>query len=262
VHAFDLGRACSLAVLLAAACGGKGSTSAGSTGGEAGQPGQAGASAQGGSAGSAGSAASSGAAGLEHDPAADALPCVNHPRRPPCEVIDDRPVPGPRPICPEAEPVVGETCAEPGLVCGYGDAATPTCRHYYECTETGWRLDPRINEDRYACEEQPEEFCPAEPPPLGLACTPTGAWAPCVYEDAMCSCMIGDHWASGSERWLCYGPPRDADCPKSLPNIGEGCATQGVQCSYLEGCDFPPYSTVFCRNGAWEEGERSTPCLL
>jgi hypothetical protein len=94
-----------------------------------------------------------------------------------------------------------------------------------------------------------------------LACTPTLAWAPCVYEDAMCSCMNGVHWASGSDRWLCYGPPRDADCPKSLPNIGEGCATQGVQCSYLEGCDVPPYSTVFCRNGAWEEGERGTPCL-
>jgi len=78
----------------------------------------------------------------------------------------------------------------------------------------------------------------------------------------MCGCVSGNHWATGNDEWLCYGPPGDPSCPGALPNIGEGCSTQGVQCSYLEDCEFPPYSTVLCRAGAWQEGDRGTPCVL
>jgi len=148
-------------------------------------------------------------------------------------------------------------------VCSYGDAVTPTCRKYYECADKLWRLDPGIDSERYPCDEPPAGYCPAAPPEHDTKCTPIAGRAPCVYADVTCGCVNGQHWAAGGlDQWLCYGPPADPRCPKSLPNIGEGCATQGVQCSYIEACELPPYSSAFCREGAWEEGERSTPCAL
>jgi len=252
----------SLAALLVAACGGKGSANPGPTSGQGGESGQAGASVQAGASGLAGSATgSSGTAGNEANDAAG-LPCVNDPleRLGPCQVVGERPVPGPRPICPESEPSVAEACTDPGIVCGYGDSVTPTCRTYYECAGTTWRLDPRG--ERYPCDEPPPGFCPPDPPPHNTSCTPVPGRAPCVYAGVTCGCVSGMHWATFGEQWLCYGPPSDPTCPETLPNIGEGCATQGVQCSYIEDCDLPPYSTVFCRNGAWEEGERTIPCNL
>ena len=250
------------------ACGGKGSSvpdAAGAGGDATGSSGssaaQGGSSQQGGEprGGSSGTSAMSGASGDDTDPPGD-QPCLEDPRVPPCEMIEDRPLPGPRPICPEAEPMVGDPCSEPSLLCSYGDSPTPTCRSHYECTPTGWILDPRMSS--YPCNEPAPGYCPAEPPPPGTECTPISHLAPCVYADVSCSCLSRFHWATqGVDSWLCFGPPRDAQCPRLLPNIGEGCSTPGVQCSYLEDCDFPPNSTVFCHSGAWEEGYRPPPCL-
>jgi hypothetical protein len=159
--------------------------------------------------------------------------------------------------------MLGDPCTNRDLVCGYGDSATPSCRSYYRCVNDAWTRDPEIHQARYPCDEPPADYCPAAPPPPGTSCTPVPARAPCVYEDVSCACVSGTHWATdGTDAWLCYGPPRDAQCPAALPNVGEGCSTAGVQCSYLEDCEFPPYSTVFCREGAWEAGERGTPCNL
>ncbi len=201
----------------------------------------------------------SGASGEDAAPPGD-LPCLVDPRVPPCKPIEGRPLPGPRPSCPEAEPTVGAPCSEPDLVCGYGDAGSPACRGYYQCAATGWVRDPRMN--GYRCDEPPTGYCPAEPPPTATACTPVPSRSSCVYADVSCRCVDGHHWATPGDGWICYGPPRDPLCPLALPNIGEGCSTPGVQCSYWEDCDFPPYSTVFCYSGAWEEGERGTPCQL
>lgn len=176
--------------------------------------------------------------------------------------VEDRQLAGPRPVCPEEEPELGEACPRPGLVCGYGSSAMPNCRKHYQCAETGWVEDPHIPRDRYPCDEAPPGYCPSEPPPRDTACTPVPARAPCVYAEVQCSCVSGSHWATGTDQWLCYGPPNNPQCPETLPNIGEGCSTPGVQCSYIEDCEFPPYSTVFCRLGAWEEGQRGTPCNL
>jgi hypothetical protein len=236
-------------MLLVAACGGKRAQNnpVPAQGGDAGHSGSdGGASARGGTGG--------------EEPLG--LPCFDDPldRVPPCEQELERPVPDPRPVCPESEPQVGDSCTEAGLLCSYGEAATSSCRAYYQCSEGSWTLDTRLDPERYPC-EPPAGHCPPEPPTLGDGCTPPPGYTPCVYEDVMCSCVAGNHWATSAEQWLCYGPPDDPSCPALLPNIGEGCSTQGVQCSYVEDCEFPPYSTVFCYDGAWEEGTRGTPCL-
>jgi hypothetical protein len=263
--------ACSLLALHCSGCGGKGSSNhVSSSAGSSGSP-HGGSSAQAGSGAAAGS--SSGAVGGSGgqsgggDGEADTeagLPCVKDPlmRQAPCQTGGEHALPGPRPFCPDTEPGLGDTCDNPGLLCSYGDAVTPTCRKYYACAENEWRLDPHIDAERYPCDEPAAGYCPAEPPPYHTSCTPVPGRAPCVYADVLCACVSGHHWAAGTDEWLCYGPPRDPNCPRSLPNIGEGCSTPGVQCSYIEDCELPPYSTVFCRNGVWEEGERSTPCQL
>jgi hypothetical protein len=162
-------------------------------------------------------------------------------------------------VCPEVEPVQGEACKNPDLVCGYGTSIMPSCRSYYRCQGEAWISDPR--NDQYPCDEPASDDCPAMPPPAYTACAPVAGRAPCVYAEVSCSCIYGEHWAaSKGDEWLCFGPPSDPLYPKALPNVGEGCSSPGVQCSYLEDCDFPPYSTVVCRQGSWEEGERSTPC--
>lgn len=245
--------------LALVACAGKRSTTpdAPGTGGVSGSSSARGGASQ--EAGGRPGGSSSGTSGEDAAPPAD-LPCLSHPRVSPCEEVEGRPVPGPPPRCPEAEPTVGDPCSEPDLVCGYGDSASPTCRSYFQCAATGWILDPRTSS--YRCDEPPTGYCPAEPPPNGTACTPIPYRAPCVYADVSCRCVNGQHWATHNDGWLCYGPPRDPQCPQALPNIGEGCSTPGVQCSYWEDCEFPPYSTVFCYSGAWEEADRGAPCEL
>jgi hypothetical protein len=191
------------------------------------------------------------------------LPCFDDPlgRVPPCDDPLERPVPGPRPACPDSEPSAGAPCAMEGLVCGYGDAPLANCRNYFACAGGSWTLDARLDSDRFPC-EPPADYCPPEAPSLRDPCTAPPGLVTCVYDDVLCNCVSGQHWATdGAQQWLCYGPPDDPDCPETLPNLGEGCATPGVQCSYVEDCEFPPYSTVFCFGDAWEEGYRGTPCL-
>jgi hypothetical protein len=60
-----------------------------------------------------------------------------------------------------------------------------------------------------------------------------------------------------SGRTDCYGPPASLECPEMLPNIGERCQSQGLQCNYpFEPGECPPrHTTVLCFRGEWEEGE-------
>jgi hypothetical protein len=48
--------------------------------------------------------------------------------------------------------------------------------------------------------------------------------------------------------WVCAPPPSDARCPGEIPQLGGGCADQGLDCNY--GCQDPMH--VQCNNGAWE----------
>lgn len=179
------------------------------------------------------------------------------------ECIDlgvDRPIPLPRPSCPEQEPQEGTECELEGEVCGYGTEANPQCRSFYECGSSRWaRADWQT---LYECPEDALASCPSKPPEEGEDCIvgSAGAGFACAVGAVACYCVSGTGAPGTSGRWACYGPPSDARCPALAPNVGEGCSTTGVQCEYaINGCLAAPYSTMFCFDGRWEEGER-LPC--
>lgn len=183
------------------------------------------------------------AVSIEWPPKVD--PCMG-----PCpDDISQRPKPLPRPKCPAAEPTLGETCDVDGARCGYGDAAVAMCRDYYDCTDGVWSE----SRDRPAGECTPRNACPQTPPERLTACDGVDG-IPCVYDGLECFCIGRYYLSGGGGDWLCYGPPRDVRCPATLPNLGEGCATRGLQCSYGSmDCRSPSFTSVFCFQGAWEQ---------
>lgn len=165
-----------------------------------------------------------------------------------------RPGPLPRPVCPVEEPAYGNACEQTGLICGYGTSPNPFCRRDYECEESTWVVPQQLQQTR--CVELPAGYCPQERPPDGTPCliSDAGTEAPCSYGDLGCYCQPPTPFYTGNEgNWTCLGPPMDPRCPASIPNIGEGCATQALECYYeASACGAHPYSHVFCYRGAWE----------
>jgi hypothetical protein len=171
-----------------------------------------------------------------------------------CEDHVPRPEPLPRPQCPELEPESGESCSTQGLVCSYGDAPVAQCRHAYTCDAGGWALDTSPMSFR-PCLALPEGYCPAAPAPM-QACTVATPGIPCTYDALSCLCMARDPYPGAPGTWACYGPPENVACPATLPNLGEGCESNGTACDYaFDGCTADPNSSLFCYEGAWEQGE-------
>ena len=167
----------------------------------------------------------------------------------PCDDPRPRAVVLPRPVCPENPPVAGEPCDTSGLSCGYGGGKTPVCRELFECTGTWTRTEAPLS----YCPDLPAGYCPAAPPALGDMCTISqfGIGVACEYSDVVCRCTARFPVPGGAGNWACFGPPSDPECPATLPNIGEGCATDGVECWYdVEGC-LDPRLYVVCQDGAW-----------
>lgn len=216
----------------------------------------------GGDESSDGRSSSGGGTSEEPSPEEPVLERGHIPCRDGCENEADleRPVPGPRPRCPTPEPTIGSDCLtdDEGLLCFYGEDPRVACRGRYECHEGTWRLPPGIFG---LCHEPEEDFCPSEQPPSADVCTVSTAGPDmvCGYENNL-SCMCYGHGLGnepgGSGYWNCFGPPADGRCPAVIPNLGEGCEVQALQCRYEPAsCDGASYDTVFCFNGEWELGE-------
>jgi hypothetical protein len=181
---------------------------------------------------------------------------VRSPCQGPCPDAGGRPVPLPRPECPNAEPVSGSGCDRTGLICGYGDGYISLCRSIYLCSEGTWKRDTVFGQS-YRCREVPPGYCPSVPPAWVSGCTisEAGTPFPCAYDGLLCFCKNPGGVPGGPGNWTCYGPPANPQCPANLPNIGEGCDTPGVQCNYPAGlCPEPPHTNVFCYEGKWEDG--------
>lgn len=227
---------CALCLLSAGACSGSARTD-GAAGG-AGVGGAAGA----GAAGTSPSGAGSGAA--------TSTPCLYQA----CPDAGPRPTPLPRPKCPSTEPQAGEACSEETLYCGYGDSPAINCRSAYTCTKgdagTTWVLDPALTKV-FPC--IPASHCSAAVPALGAACDGADLGLACQYPGLVCHCQYSSH---EKPTWTCLGAPQDQACPEALPNIGEGCTPNGIECDYtVDACDPTPDRALFCYEGAWEPGQ-------
>ncbi|MFZ5895697.1 MAG: hypothetical protein ACOY0T_31865 [Myxococcota bacterium] len=179
-----------------------------------------------------------------------------------CTANGQRPKAVPKPSCPDSAPAEGSACSAEGLTCSYGDSVTAYCRSYLTCSAGSWKT-PDNRKD--VCLSQPANFCPAKPS-QGAACTvgSVDVFVSCEYSGGVaCYCLgnpVGITGAKGA--WECYGPPRNSACPELLPNIGDGCSSNGQTCHYgivQQGC-YAPYADVFCYQGAWEAAQST--CTL
>jgi hypothetical protein len=171
-----------------------------------------------------------------------------------CTASGQRPEATPKPSCPESLPPERSACHSEGIACSYGASVTAYCRTYVSCVSDVWTT-PDNRKD--VCLTQPTGFCPTEPA-QGASCTvgDVDVFVPCEYPGGIaCYCLgnpVGITGAHGA--WECYAPPTSSACPALLPNIGDGCDTNGQSCHYgivQQGC-FAPYADVFCYQGAWE----------
>lgn len=204
-----------------------------------------------------GAGGAAGEGGMDPGSYAGASAESGYPCEYPCSPIPDEerePVLS-RPVCPEAEPDDGAACQTDGLLCSYGDAPNPACRRLYQCDSGNWHVD-----DTLVCPELPRDYCGAQPA-HGEPCDYRFAGVPCQHDDQVSCVCYSPNSQAPSAAWFCYGPPPNKACPSTLPNIGEGCATNGTHCVYnVDGCYAPRNSIVYCFDGAWEEGGGLT-CL-
>jgi hypothetical protein len=256
-----------------AACGGStenngnnGSGGNGNAGGPVGGSGARAGAASGGNGtnGGGGTGAQAGDDPCANGSCAGAPPVISDPMNP-CYggcTNPNRPLPGPKPVCPEAEPSAGDDCPQDELLCSYGETAEASCRQYWRCTGDTWEADEIAAQTM--CKEIPEGFCPATTPAQMDECTVSsaGKGVPCIYPEVSCYCLGTFNAQPGSTgRWACFGPPSNPSCPAELPNIGDGCNEPGVECNYsADPCTGHPYSSVFCFEGAWEVGS-GYPCV-
>lgn len=209
----------------------------------------------------------------DHPPTADARapteksdagrgerPADSYPCRGVCpnEGVQPRPVPGPRPVCPETQPQPGDSCQDNQLLCSYGDQDDLYCRSSFKCVSGTWTLPEPQTIHTGECKKPPVGWCLAKQKP-GEQCEPSTWGSPgCVYgedsERVTCYCEAFGIGASVGG-WYCYGPPADLRCPSAIPPIGTACGSQGVECNYgpLD-CTRHPYASVFCFEGQWQEG--------
>lgn len=165
-----------------------------------------------------------------------------------------RAVPLPPPRCPAEEPGELDSCTEQGLLCSYGSSTRVDCRPTYECDGTVWRTGGDVRPPS-ACTPALEGQCPDQMPEDGSGC-PVRSGVPCEYGSNVCYCPVrcGPGYACrfGTDRWQCFGPSPDLNCPELAPNLGAGCAQQGIECFYGDRCDSTTGRRFFCRDGAWE----------
>lgn len=181
-------------------------------------------------------------AAVEDEPLPIDRPCFGR-----CEDAssEPRPVPLPRPVCPEEPPDLGTACERPIDLCTYGETNVAACRTFFTCADDVWSVPERFS--GLVCPAAPD--CP-DAFPHGEACDFDAIGASsCEYPGGY-SCFC-----NRSERaWTCWGPPVDERCPELLPNIGEGCHVQALECTYAPfGCDALSTAGVLCFDGAWQE---------
>jgi hypothetical protein len=148
----------------------------------------------------------------------------------------------PAPSCPTVEPQLRTAC-QGKLRCRYGDDPDPACRYNVSCKKDEWALTNNIDGCGWI-------QCPTAKPSSTDRCTDSPAtsggcwWADGTY----CACGYG-------KNWKCYAPGLATGCPKTPPNSGSACTSQGLKCSY---CGL--YENT-CTSGVWLDvnGGRSCP---
>lgn len=149
--------------------------------------------------------------------------------------------------CPGAAPTDQTVCDSAGLVCTYGDEATPQCRTVATCLGTLFQVD---TPEPFECDPA---SCPASAPVAGEECSPEQLT--CGFEGGvLCSCTtcLGGPCGPPPPVWVCGAPP-ERGCPELLPNAGTACSgLEGQECSYGNPCSGGQATRCDEATGAWQ----------
>jgi hypothetical protein len=159
----------------------------------------------------------------------------------------------PGPACPTTPPTDGTACSRPSLQCSYGTDPDFHCRRVATCApDTGhWTV-----QDPEGCMlDAGAPMCPATAPMTTDSCTSNRQL--CAYDNGMrCTCADcppgGPVCMSGPLRWFCDAPS-DANCPRSMPNLGDPCSVENTQCDY--GMCIGNGWAVTCQGGVWVQDQ-------
>jgi hypothetical protein len=168
-------------------------------------------------------------------------------------VADAYPPPdSPYPGCPAYPPNTGDACYYDGLACGYD---TPGgCGDSCECVSGVWSC--------YA-DPCPPPQCPPYIPSDGEYCSAYGST--CFYGSGTCGgaeCYCdpsNDYWECSYSSCIDSGPPDVGppydggiydvypSCPSLQPPENGSCDSQGMVCSYYDGC----VDNCLCTGSGW-----------
>lgn len=138
--------------------------------------------------------------------------------------------------CPKDPPLLGSPCGEP-VRCPYMNK----CGVVFEaaCDGTGWFV-----ERPPPC---PADGCPPTAPEPRATCTGD---AKCAWPNA---CGTTDFGYCAKGYWTVNRTCTPAGCPTYAPPSGAPCSTEGVACSWTNGCDGGARDGT-CQSGAWAVG--------
>jgi hypothetical protein len=163
-------------------------------------------------------------------------------------------------VCPLDPPNPGTLCESSGIDCSYGSAEG--CGESCFCDDGSWE-----------CAENPcpPPVCSPEPPANGSLCDSVGG--SCFYPtnnscggEEECDCDPSGTWDCYELGCVDAGPPdtgtgtfdSGSPCPENLPASSSACSTEGIVCSYFEGCEY----NCLCASTGWvcaPEGPCSSP---
>lgn len=143
---------------------------------------------------------------------------------PPSSAFD----PGPlaRNGCPLTEPSVAP-CDRDGVTCTYGDSLTADCRREWMCINGLWGAKDWPER----CEAIGDRACGGAPPVQGASCCATRP-VRCEYQTPGVVCDCDPSWSPPT--WDCrtLDSRLDPACPERLPNRGQDCDVEGLECEY------------------------------
>lgn len=152
-------------------------------------------------------------------------------------------------VCPEEQPLDGETCGQEGVICEYGDDVRgEACRTQATCASSLWQV---VTPTASTCPQlQDTGACPLI---MSQVCNLNTT---CTKDDGnVCRCTNCPPTAPicvETPAWYCPAPVTTAGCPRTPPNLGTTCSTKGSECGYFQECGQPD---KVCSHGIWTPGQ-------
>jgi hypothetical protein len=167
--------------------------------------------------------------------------------------------------CPATPVANRDPCTTPGQWCSWGDDPRYGCRVHAECgNNLRWDRTPPAGDE--PCPPT-VPTCPTTQMEFNQNCTGADLGLTCVFMDTAYTCTKCDGTLCFQQnQW--NSTPLDAKCPDPLPNLGDACADEGLQCDYNSCADdqamheeWASGVPLTCLDGYWTFWNTMMACL-